>query len=428
MATLATRRPATELRLVKAQADELLADFDEEALRHLLIRAAGEKLASVASTSSHTISEQLQAIRQSIDSFDSILSGMKRVQTNVMQIDTNVDTVLQEAVGSSHELEQVSGRMRVLEEHFTAIDRLIRSVNRIADQTHLLALNANIEAARAGEAGRGFAVVASEVKELANTTKSANQEISETLDRVAEAVSSLSSSVERSVAKMQQSMYAIETTREQASTIGAETSNFADQLRHSLEAFHRLDESSVVVDNEVKEINTIGKTFAYLLELMAMQTRGKEPINPLERLLPVVQQSTFRATSRFTQSEPEYVLKHDDILISATDSRGVITFANNCFYEVAQYEPGELVGEPHNVIRHPDMPKAAFGDLWNVIKAGKLWQGYVLNRGKFGRVYWVKANVFPCFENGEIVGYISIRTKPEPDMIRKAIEAYRLVP
>ncbi|MCA9206362.1 MAG: PAS domain-containing protein, partial [Planctomycetales bacterium] len=346
----------------------------------------------------------------------------------VMQIDTNVDTVLQEAVGSSHELEQVSGRMRVLEEHFTAIDRLIRSVNRIADQTHLLALNANIEAARAGEAGRGFAVVASEVKELANTTKSANQEISETLDRVAEAVSSLSSSVERSVAKMQQSMYAIETTREQASTIGAETSNFADQLRHSLEAFHRLDESSVVVDNEVKEINTIGKTFAYLLELMAMQTRGKEPINPLERLLPVVQQSTFRATSRFTQSEPEYVLKHDDILISATDSRGVITFANNCFYEVAQYEPGELVGEPHNVIRHPDMPKAAFGDLWNVIKAGKLWQGYVLNRGKFGRVYWVKANVFPCFENGEIVGYISIRTKPEPDMIRKAIEAYRLVP
>ena len=74
------------------------------------------------------------------------------------------------------------------------------------------------------------------------------------------------------------------------------------------------------------------------------------------------------------------------------------------------------------------MPKTAFAELWAVIKAGEMWQGYVANRAKSGRRYWVKASVFPCFEKGRIIGYISIRTKPESDMIEKAIEAYRMVP
>lgn len=122
------------------------------------------------------------------------------------------------------------------------------------------------------------------------------------------------------------------------------------------------------------------------------------------------------------------MLRRDDVLISATDPRGRITFANNCFYRIAEYNSSELVGQPHNTIRHPDMPKAAFADLWAVIKAGKMWQGYVANRSKSGRRFRVKASVFPCVEKGKIIGYISIRTKPEPDMIEKAIEAYRMVP
>jgi len=165
-----------------------------------------------------------------------------------------------------------------------------------------------------------------------------------------------------------------------------------------------------------------------LLELMAMQGVVCESMNPLERLLPLVEASSFRAPDRFTRPEQEYVMREDDILISATDTRGVITFANNCFYRVAEYEPGELVGQPHNVIRHPDMPRAAFADLWNTINSGKLWQGYVANRTKSGGVYWVKANVFPCYERGQIVGYLSIRTKPEAEFVRKAKDAYRLVP
>lgn len=107
-----------------------------------------------------------------------------------------------------------------------------------------------------------------------------------------------------------------------------------------------------------------------------------------------------------------------DTLIHAADEQLSI---------VAEYQPGELVGKPHNVIRHPDMPKTAFADLWAVIKTGKLWQGYVANHSRTGRRYWVKANVFACFENGKTVGYISIRTKPEPVLVKKAIEAYRLV-
>ncbi len=427
MTVLECPTPANNLKQIKAQAAELLVDFEEDALRNTLIRAAGGKLSMVAESAGHTIGDQILAIRQSMVDFDSILERMASVQSSVQQIDANVGTVVREAEGSSKELERVSARMGDLEEHFEAIDGLVESVNEIADQTHMLSLNATIEAARAGEAGRGFAVVAGEVKKLANTTKTANKEIRETMDRITDAVSTLSNSVKRSVEKMQQSIAAVEITRENASTIGSETSCFGLQLEKSLEDFRKIDESSLIVENEAKEINTLGKTFSYLVELMAMQGVVTDAINPLERLLPIVKQSTFRDPERFTRSEPEYVLQPDDILISATDTRGVITFANNSFYEVAEYQPGELAGQPHNVIRHPDMPRAAFADLWAVIKAGKLWQGYVANRSKHGRRYWVKASVFPCHENGKIVGYISIRTKPEPEMVDQAIEAYRLV-
>lgn len=304
----------------------------------------------------------------------------------------------------------------------------MRTVNDIADQTNLLALNATIEAARAGEAGKGFAVVANEVKELSGITKTANKEIRDTLDKIGEAISDLSHSVGQSVEKMQESISAVSITRESAAMIGEETNRFSDQLRASCSNFRKLDSASIEVENETQEVSTIGKTFSYLLEMMAMQGNSFEGIDPLERLLPVVQSSSFRAPKRFTSCAPEYVLQEEDILISATDTLGKITFANNCFYEVAEYEPGELVEAPHNVIRHPDMPKTAFADLWAVIKAGKLWQGYVANRSKHGRTYWVKANVFPCFENKQIVGYISIRTKPSRSDIQRAIEAYRMVP
>ena len=248
-----------------------------------------------------------------------------------------------------------------------------------------------------------------------------------TLENVADSVSTLSKCVERSVGKMKESVLAVEETRDSASSIGAETDRFASTIEQSVENFRKLDCSSKVVENELMEISTIGKTFSFLLELVARK-ESADSINPLDRLLTVVRKSKFRDPSRFSQEESEYILRDDDILISATDTRGMITFANNCFYRVAEYDSGELVGRPHNVIRHPDMPRTAFADLWSVIKGGGIWQGYVANRSKHQQLYWVKAIVFPCYDNGEIVGYISIRTKPEAEMIRKAINAYRMVP
>ena len=419
---------SSDLKQIKAAAGAMLVEFDDEALRNTLVRSAGEQLALVAQSSIEAMHKQTTSIRESMSDFDSILERMSVVQSNVEQIDGNVTTVVREATASSDELQLVKQRMAVLEEQFTAIEGLVRSVNEIADQTHLLSLNATIEAARAGDAGRGFAVVASEVKDLANTTKSANQEIRETLDNIAQSVATLSASVDQSVTKMQQSIASVETTRASASTIGAETARFGQQLQTTLHNFSQLDASASQVENEVQEIHTIGKTFSYLLEMMVMQGVFADGMDPLDRLAPVVTASSFTAPERFSQKEPEYRLKPEDVLISATDCQGKITFANNTFYQVAQYESNTLMGKPHNVIRHPHMPRTAFADLWATIQGGKVWQGYVANRSREGRLYWVKATVFPCFEHGEIVGYISIRTQPEPGQIERAAAAYRRLP
>lgn len=418
---------ASELRAVKQQAQGLV-EFDQEFLRTLLFQAAGDKLTSVSESSSRSIGKQLDMIRHSVEDFDHILERMNLVQSNVSDILSNVTTVVEEVGSSSAEMNRMSSGVGKLQQHISDIDSLVKTVNEIADQTQLLSLNATIEAARAGEAGKGFAVVASEVKELSTTTKKANQEIRDTLERITQAVETLSTGVQQAVQQMEKSLSAVEITRSSAAAIGQEAQQFGQQLQRSRQNFARLDASSVEVENESREITTIGRTFAYLLELIHQQDQYRYGVDPLDRLGPLVQESSFRADQRFRSDESEYHMTADQVLISATDTRGMITFANNEFYEVAEYDPGELVGKPHNVIRHPDMPKTAFADLWQTVQSGKLWQGYVVNRSRTGRAYWVKANVFPCFENGQIVGYISIRTQPDRAAVEQAKQAYRQVP
>lgn len=405
------------------RAAELL-DFDEGHLRDNLLRTAGEELSKVSESTRSAMEEQMSVIAHSMSSLDGILASMQLVRTNMRHIETNVDQAMAGAQGSSHELEQVSQRMRVLEEHFKAIHGLIRVVNEIADQTHLLSLNASIEAARAGEAGRGFAVVAGAVKELSQKTKSTNQQIHQTLEQLSEAVATLSTSIEDTVVQTSASVEAVHTTRDNARAICSETERFAVELEKSKQNFGLLGQTASRVDNEIHEINTIGKTLGYLVELVARKG-GNQSYNPLARLQPLLEHSQFHAPARFPADAAEYRLQAEDVLISATDTRGKITFANNNFYRVAEYEPGELIGQPHNIVRHPDMPKTAFADLWSIIKKGGLWQGYVANRSKHGRIYWVKATVFPCYERNQIVGYLSLRTQPEALLIQQAIEIYR---
>jgi len=123
----------------------------------------------------------------------------------------------------------------------------------------------------------------------------------------------------------------------------------------------------------------------------------------------------------------EVFFDEDKELVSTTDLRGVTTYANDVFCNVAGYEEGELVGKNHNMVRHPDMPAAAFKDLWDHLKLGNSWRGVVKNRCKDGRYYWVDAYVTPIKENGKVVGYQSVRVKPSNELKQRAQRIYDAV-
>lgn len=114
-------------------------------------------------------------------------------------------------------------------------------------------------------------------------------------------------------------------------------------------------------------------------------------------------------------------------LVSITDTRGVIIYANDVFCRVAGYQKEELLRKNHNIVRHPDMPKAAFKDLWQQIEAKNHWQGIVKNRCKDGRYYWVDAYVTPVFEAGEVVAYQSVRVRPTKAQKEQAAQVYQAI-
>jgi len=123
--------------------------------------------------------------------------------------------------------------------------------------------------------------------------------------------------------------------------------------------------------------------------------------------------------------DEEVFFAEDAELISTTDLRGVITYANNSFCEVAGYTYEEIHHKNHNIVRHPDMPKSAFTDLWAHLKTGQHWRGAVKNRCKDGRYYWVDAFVTPIYENNELVGYQSVRQKLDNDIRKRAEKLYK---
>ncbi len=111
-------------------------------------------------------------------------------------------------------------------------------------------------------------------------------------------------------------------------------------------------------------------------------------------------------------------------IISLTDFSGIITYVNDTFAEISGYDPDELIGKPHNIIRHPDMPKSAFADLWNKIKSGKEWQGYVKNLRKDRGYYWVFARVSAVYKDGEVVAYKSVREPISDEKKRQMQDLY----
>jgi aerotaxis receptor len=124
----------------------------------------------------------------------------------------------------------------------------------------------------------------------------------------------------------------------------------------------------------------------------------------------------------YTEIETPY--PDGKLIVSTTTPDGILTHVNNSFIDMSGYTEQELIGNPHSILRHPDMPAAAFQDLWSTVKKGEKWQGIVKNLRKDGGYYWVKATVIPNIRQGQLVSYSSIRRKPSKIKVDEAIKLY----
>jgi aerotaxis receptor len=123
----------------------------------------------------------------------------------------------------------------------------------------------------------------------------------------------------------------------------------------------------------------------------------------------------------------EYPIGDDVLIVSKTDTKGRLVYFNDQFVKASGFSEEELIRQPHNIVRHPDMPPEAFEDLWDTLKAGKPWAGAVKNRRKNGEFYWVLASATPIWENGQITGYMSIRSRLPAEQRLEAEHVYALL-
>jgi PAS domain S-box-containing protein len=128
---------------------------------------------------------------------------------------------------------------------------------------------------------------------------------------------------------------------------------------------------------------------------------------------------------KITPTSRERVMREEDFIVSKTDEKGRISYCNRIFMEFAGYKESELLGSQHNIVRHPDMPRAVFRFMWETLQSGREFFAYVKNMASDGSFYWVFANVTPTRNaRGEIVGYFSVRRKPRADAIAMVAPLY----
>jgi aerotaxis receptor len=134
----------------------------------------------------------------------------------------------------------------------------------------------------------------------------------------------------------------------------------------------------------------------------------------------------FDGSSRLVlTTDRETVFPTGELIVSQTDTTGVITMCNEAFVRMSGYTRDELIGAPHSILRHPGMPRAAFADLWATVSTGQRWSGYVKNLRKDGGFYWVYATVIPKIRGGQILGHTSVRRQPSRSKVEAANELYR---
>ena len=126
--------------------------------------------------------------------------------------------------------------------------------------------------------------------------------------------------------------------------------------------------------------------------------------------------------NKITPSNKEIIMRDDDFIVSKTDAKGRLTYCNQIFIEFSGFSESELLGKQHNIVRHPDMPRSVFHLLWQTVKSGNEFFGYVKNMSKDGSYYWVLANVTPSYKassgSGEILGFFSVRRKPDTEKLK----------
>jgi PAS domain S-box-containing protein len=131
-------------------------------------------------------------------------------------------------------------------------------------------------------------------------------------------------------------------------------------------------------------------------------------------------------STRPQPTQNERVLAENDFIVSKTDLKGVITYGNRIFIEISGYAEDELLGAPHSILRHPDMPRTVFRLLWDTVQSGREICAYVKNLAKDGSFYWVFANITPSFDSrGTPIGYYSVRRKPRPEALQVVRPLYQ---
>ncbi len=128
---------------------------------------------------------------------------------------------------------------------------------------------------------------------------------------------------------------------------------------------------------------------------------------------------------KITPKNNEIVFDEKVLLVTKTNIKGVITYANRAFMQTVKMNEKELIGKPHNLIRHPDMPRVIFKFLWQYLKSNKEINAYVKNLCSDGSYYWVFANVTPSYVNGKVTGYHSARRKPKAESLKIIIPLYK---
>jgi PAS domain S-box-containing protein len=129
---------------------------------------------------------------------------------------------------------------------------------------------------------------------------------------------------------------------------------------------------------------------------------------------------------RITPTTQEKVMREGDLIVSKTDLKGRITYGNRTFHDYSGFAETELLGTQHNIVRHPDMPRAVFKLLWDRLQAGQEVFAFVKNISKDGSFYWVFANITPSYDaQGTLLGYFSVRRKPNPKAIKQVEPIYR---